>query len=70
VIAVEPMVNAGRPEVAMRRRVVGGNSRWKPSAHFEHTEAVLRRTARDSDAAERDDGPAWGNEVLSTKYKF
>jgi len=40
VIAVEPMVNAGRPEVHMRDEWVAETADGSPSAHFEHTVAV------------------------------
>lgn len=40
VIAVEPMVNAGRPEVRMRGEWIAETADGSPSAHFEHTVAV------------------------------
>src|SRR5207244_8958653 len=40
VIAVEPMVNAGRHEVRMRDEWVAETADGSPSAHFEHTIAV------------------------------
>jgi methionyl aminopeptidase len=40
VIAVEPMVNAGRPEVRMQGEWVAETADGSPSAHFEHTVAV------------------------------
>ena len=40
VIAVEPMVNAGRPEVQMRGEWVAETADGSASAHFEHTIAV------------------------------
>jgi methionyl aminopeptidase len=40
VIAIEPMVNAGRPEVRMRDEWVAETADGSPSAHFEHTVAV------------------------------
>ena len=40
VIAVEPMVNAGRPDVRMRDEWVAETADGSPSAHFEHTVAV------------------------------
>src|ERR1700682_3702675 len=59
VIAVEPMVNAGRPEVRMRDEwgaVTGGG---RPSAHFEHTVAVTANSpwilTRPKDVT----GPSW-----------
>src|SRR2546425_7731308 len=40
VIAVEPMVHAGSPEVRMRDEWVAETADGSPSAHFEHTVAV------------------------------
>src|SRR5262249_58576307 len=40
VIAVEPMVNAGRPDVRMRDEWTAETADGTPSAHFEHTVAV------------------------------
>lgn len=40
VIAVEPMVNAGRPEVRMRDEWTAETADGSPAAHFEHTVAV------------------------------
>ena len=40
VIAIEPMVNAGGPEVRMRDEWVAETADGSPSAHFEHTVAV------------------------------
>ena len=40
VIAVEPMVNAGGPEVRMRDEWVAETADGSPSAHFEHTVAI------------------------------
>jgi len=40
VIAVEPMVNLGRPDVCMRGEWVAETADGSPSAHFEHTVAV------------------------------
>jgi methionyl aminopeptidase len=59
VIAVEPMVNAGRPDVRMRDEWTAETADGMPSAHFEHTVAVTsngpRILTRPSDVA----GPAW-----------
>src|SRR5262249_21201539 len=41
VIAVELMVNAGRPEVRMRDEWTAETADGSPSAHFEHTVAVM-----------------------------
>ena len=40
VIAVEPMVNAGRPDVRMRDEWTAETADGTPSAHFEHTVAI------------------------------
>ncbi len=40
VIAVEPMVNAGKPAVRMRDEWTAETADGSPSAHFEHTVAV------------------------------
>jgi methionyl aminopeptidase len=40
VIAIEPMVNAGRPDVHMQGEWVAETADGSPSAHFEHTVAV------------------------------
>ena len=45
VIAVEPMVNAGKPDVHMRGEWVAETADGSPSAHFEHTVAITA-TAR------------------------
>src|SRR5260221_9241924 len=42
-IAVEPMVNAGRPEVRMRDEGGAETPDGSPSAHFEHTVAVTAK---------------------------
>src|SRR5260370_38441143 len=59
VIAVEPMVKAGRPEVHMRDEWVAETADGSPSAHFEHTVAVTSNgpwiLTRPKDVT----GPAW-----------
>ena len=59
VIAVEPMVNAGRPEVRMRDEWVAETADGSPSAHFEHTVAVTANgpwiLTRPKDVT----GPSW-----------
>src|ERR1700682_1940754 len=59
VIAVEPMVNAGRPEVRMRDEWVAETADGSPSAHFEHTVAVTANSpwilTRPKDVT----GPSW-----------
>ena len=59
VIAVEPMVNAGRPEVRMRDEWTAETADGSRSAHFEHTVAVTANgpwiLTRPKDVS----GPAW-----------
>ena len=59
VIAVEPMVNAGSPEVRMRDEWVAETADGSPSAHFEHTVAVTANgpwiLTRPKDVT----GPSW-----------
>src|ERR1700682_1895735 len=59
VIAVEPMVNAGRPEVRMRDGWVGEKGGGSPAAHFEHTVAITANSpwilTRPKDVT----GPSW-----------
>ena len=59
VIAIEPMVNAGRPDVHMRDEWVAETADGQPSAHFEHTVAVTANgpwiLTRPKDAT----GPSW-----------
>src|ERR1700747_2730412 len=59
VIAVEPMVNAGRPEVRMRDEWVAETADGSPSAHFEHTVAITANgpwiLTRPKDVT----GPSW-----------
>jgi methionyl aminopeptidase len=59
VIAIEPMVNAGRPEVQMEGEWIAKTADGSPSAHFEHTVAVTANgpwiLTRPKDAT----GPSW-----------
>jgi methionyl aminopeptidase len=59
VIAIEPMVNAGKPDVHMRDEWVAETADGQPSAHFEHTVAVTANgpwiLTRPKDAT----GPSW-----------
>jgi methionyl aminopeptidase len=59
VIAIEPMVNAGKPEVHMRDEWVAETADGQPSAHFEHTVAITANgpwiLTRPKDAT----GPSW-----------
>jgi len=59
VIAIEPMVNAGRPEVRMRDEWVAETADGSASAHFEHTVAVTANgpwiLTRPKEVA----GPSW-----------
>src|ERR1700677_3677749 len=59
VIAIEPMVNAGKPDVRMRDEWVAEPADDQPSAHFEHTVAVTANgpwiLTRPKDAT----GPSW-----------
>jgi len=57
VIAVEPMVNAGRPEVRMRDEWVAETADGSPSAHFEHTVAITANGPWISDAAKGSNRP-------------
>jgi len=59
VIAVEPMVNAGRPEVAMRGEWVAETADGSPSAHFEHTVAVTANGPWILTRPREMSGPAW-----------
>src|SRR5260370_30235051 len=59
VIAVEPMVNAGRPEVQMRGEWVAQTADGSPSAHFEHTIAVTANGPWILTPPKRMAGPAW-----------
>ena len=59
VIAVEPMVNAGRPEVRMRDEWTAETADGSPSAHFEHTVAVTANGPRILTRPRDVTGPAW-----------
>src|SRR5258708_1607129 len=59
VIAVEPMVNAGRPEVRMRDEWVAETADCSPSAHFEHTVAVTANGPWILTRPKEMTGPSW-----------
>jgi methionyl aminopeptidase len=59
VIAVEPMVNAGRPDVRMRDEWVAETADGSPSAHFEHTVAVTANGPRILTRPKEMTGPSW-----------
>jgi methionyl aminopeptidase len=59
VIAVEPMVNAGQPEVAMRGEWVAETADGSPSAHFEHTVAVTANGPWILTRPKGATGPSW-----------
>src|SRR5882672_1694243 len=59
VIAVEPMVNAGRPEVRMRDEWVAETADGSPSAHFEHTVAVTANGPWILTRPKEMTGPSW-----------
>jgi methionyl aminopeptidase len=59
VIAVEPMVNAGRPEVRMRDEWVAETADGSPSAHFEHTIAVTANGPWILTRPKEMTGPSW-----------
>ena len=59
VIAVEPMVNAGRPDVRMRGEWVAETADGSPSAHFEHTIAVTANGPWILTRPKEMTGPAW-----------
>jgi methionyl aminopeptidase len=59
VIAVEPMVNAGGPEVRMRDEWVAETADGSPSAHFEHTVAVTANGPRILTRPKGMTGPSW-----------
>jgi methionyl aminopeptidase len=59
VIAVEPMVNAGRPEVRMRDEWVAETADGSPSAHFEHTVAVTANGPWILTRPKSVTGPSW-----------
>jgi methionyl aminopeptidase len=59
VIAVEPMVNAGGPEVHMRDEWVAETADGSPSAHFEHTVAVTSNGPWILTRPKEMTGPSW-----------
>src|SRR6201981_2476073 len=59
VIAVEPMVNAGRPEVGRRGEWVAETADGSPSAHFEHTVAVTANGPWILTRPREVTGPSW-----------
>ncbi len=59
VIAVEPMVNAGGPEVRMRGEWTAETADNSPSAHFEHTVAVTADGPWILTRPREVSGPAW-----------
>jgi len=59
VIAVEPMVNAGRYEVRMRDEWVAETADGSPSAHFEHTVAVTSNGPLILTRPKEMTGPSW-----------
>jgi len=64
VIAVEPMVNAGRPEVRCAASGWAETADGSPSAHFEAHRGGYGERPVDSDAAERDDRAGVGERSL------
>ncbi len=59
VIAVEPMVNAGGPDVRMRDEWTAETADGSPSAHFEHTVAVTANGPWILTRPRGVTGPAW-----------
>ena len=59
VIAIEPMVNAGRPEVRMQGEWVAETADGSPSAHFEHTVAVTANGPWILTRPKGETGPSW-----------
>jgi methionyl aminopeptidase len=59
VIAVEPMVNAGRPDVRMRDEWTAETADGSPSAHFEHTIAITANGPWILTRPKEMTGPAW-----------
>jgi methionyl aminopeptidase len=59
VIAVEPMVNAGVPDVRMRDEWTAETADGKPSAHFEHTVAITADGPWILTRPKEMTGPAW-----------
>jgi methionyl aminopeptidase len=59
VIAVEPMVNAGRPEVRMVDEWTAVTADGSPAAHFEHTVAVTSNGPWILTRPKEMSGPSW-----------
>ena len=59
VIAIEPMVNAGRHEVRMQGEWVAETADGSPSAHFEHTVAVTANGPWILTRPKEATGPSW-----------
>lgn len=59
VMAIEPMVNAGRPDVRMRDEWVAETADGSPSAHFEHTVAVTANGPWILTRPKQMTGPSW-----------
>jgi methionyl aminopeptidase len=59
VIAIEPMVNAGKPDVRMHGEWVAETADGKPSAHFEHTVAVTLNGPWILTRPKEVTGPSW-----------
>jgi methionyl aminopeptidase len=59
VIAVEPMVNAGRADVHMRDEWTAETADGSPSAHFEHTVAITADGPWILTRPKQITGPAW-----------
>jgi methionyl aminopeptidase len=59
VIAIEPMVNAGGPEVRMRDEWVAETADGSPSAHFEHTVAITANGPWILTRPKEMAGPSW-----------
>ena len=59
VIAIEPMVNAGKPDVHMRGEWVAETADGSPSAHFEHTVAITANGPWILTRPKEMTGPAW-----------
>jgi len=59
VMAVEPMVNAGSPEVRMRDEWTAETADGSPSAHFEHTVAVTANGPWILTRPREMTGPSW-----------
>jgi methionyl aminopeptidase len=59
VIAIEPMVNAGKPDVRMRDEWVAETADGSASAHFEHTVAVTANGPWILTRQKEVTGPSW-----------